>query len=56
MPQNIDVLLDQRDRRVANMIEAIKRGDAKEAGMLGRLLATTALLIMEKGPPGKTES
>jgi hypothetical protein len=48
MPQNIEALLDQRDRRITNMVEAIKRGDANEAGMLGRLLATTALLILEK--------
>ena len=51
MPQNIEALLDQRDRRISNMLEAIKRGDANEAGMLGRLLATTALLILEKQNP-----
>jgi hypothetical protein len=48
MPQSVEQLLDQRDRRFEQILAAIKRGDTAEAGMLARLLATTGLLIAEK--------
>ena len=44
-------LVEQRDRRFDDTLDAIKKGDSNEAGMLGRLLATTAQLILEKQPP-----